>query len=239
MLVILEPQFEMNFECQRISLPIVNYDHLTSKSNFRRHSALFGGECKRGLIVGSSGCGKTNVMLTLLIQNSGLRYLQIYICSKSLYQEKYAYLRHLLQPITEIGYYEFDDVNKITPPSEVKEFSTIIFDDIACDIQSPIKQYFSFGRHKKVDCFYLSQTYSTIPKQLVRDNSNLLILFHQDPTNLKHVFDDHVLGDMTFEVFQNLCNCCWQDKYGILVIDKDCSLNRGRYRKGFDQYVRQ
>lgn len=227
----------MNYECQRLSLPIINYDQLTSKSHFSRHSALFGGECKRGLIVGASGCGKTNVMLSLLLSSSGLRFLQVYIISKSLCQDKYDYLRRLLLPLKEIGYFEFDDVNKVTPPSDVKQFSTIIFDDIACDIQSPIKQYFSFGRHKNVDCFYLSQTYTTIPKQLVRDNSNLLILFHQDPTNMKHIYDDHVIGDMTFDAFQNLCHCCWQDKYGILVIDKDCPLDRGRYRKGFDQYI--
>ncbi|KAL6256683.1 hypothetical protein P5V15_012802 [Pogonomyrmex californicus] len=47
------------------------------------------------------------------------------------------------------------------------------------------------GRHSNVDCFYLCQTYARIPKHLIRDKANLLILFKQDGTNLKHVYNDH------------------------------------------------
>ena len=39
---------------------------------------------------------------------------------------------------------------------------------------------------------FLSQIYARIPKHLIHDNANLLILFKQDGTNLKHVYNDHV-----------------------------------------------
>lgn len=92
------------------------------------------------------------------------------------------------------------------------------------------------GRHKLIDCFYLCQTYTRIGKHLVRDNCNCIILFKQDRMNLKHIYDDHVTPDMTFD-FEKLCAECWNDNFGVLVIVKDFDLNKGRYRKGFDQYI--
>jgi hypothetical protein len=103
--------------------------------------------------------------------------------------------------------------------------------------QNIIKSYFCFGRHKNTDCFYLCQTYSAIPKQLIRDNANLLVVFQQDMTNLKHIHDDHVTVDMSFQKFKDLCSQCWRDKYGFLVIDKDSPLDNGRYRQGFDKFI--
>ena len=54
-------------------------------------------------------------------------------------------------------------------------------------------------RHANVDCFYFCQTYVRISKHLIRDNANLLILFKQDDINLKHVYNDHVNIDMSYD----------------------------------------
>lgn len=93
------------------------------------------------------------------------------------------------------------------------------------------------GRHNNIDSFYLTQTYSKVPKQLVRDNCNLLIVLRQDLTNLKHIYDDHVNTDFSFEKFKDVCNYCWRNRYGFLVIDKDSELKNGRYRYGFHSYI--
>lgn len=93
------------------------------------------------------------------------------------------------------------------------------------------------GRHNGIDSFYLSQTYSKIPKQLVRDNANVLIFFKQDDMNLKHIYNDHVNTDMTFDSFKKVCSECWKDKYGFLVITKDNDIHKGRYRSKFDTYI--
>lgn len=42
------------------------------------------------------------------------------------------------------------------------------------------------GRHKYIDTFYLYQTYSYIPKQLIRENTNINVLFKQDVRNLRY-----------------------------------------------------
>lgn len=93
------------------------------------------------------------------------------------------------------------------------------------------------GRHKQIDCFYLCQTYTKIPKHLIRDNANMIVIFKQDEMNLRHIFNDHVIGDMEFKMFIKICNECWKDKYCFVVINKDDSINKGRYRKGFDNFI--
>lgn len=226
----------MKFKTQRLSLPVYNYDSVLKQKVFTRHSDLFGGTCKRTLIVGPSGCGKTNVLLTLLLHPNGFRFKNIYICCRSLYQEKYEYLRSVLKAVPEIGYYEYVDANDMIAPEQVIDYSIVIFDDIPTINLSIVKQFFSFGRHRNIDCFYLIQTYSAIPKQLLRDNANLLILFQQDSTNLKHIFSDHI-HDLNFEQFLNICRMCWKKSFDILLIDTDCKFNEGRYRQGFDTYI--
>jgi len=61
-------------------------------------------------------------------------------------------------------------------PSDARP-NSIFFDDVACDKQDAVKEYSSMGHHANVDCFYLCQTYARIPKHLIHDNANLLILF--------------------------------------------------------------
>ena len=92
-------------------------------------------------------------------------------------------------------------------------------------------------RHSGVDTLYLCQTYSLVPKQLVRDNTNFLVLFRQDDLNLHHVYNDHVNTDMKYEEFKAMCAEAWKDRYGFLVINKDSPINAGRYRVGFDRFI--
>lgn len=203
----------------------------------RRHSALLPNTV-RCLICGPSNCGKTNVVVCLLLDVNGLKYQNVYLYSKTPFQPKYEYLGKVFKPVKDLGYFVFSDSSDIVKPQVVKQNSIFIFDDVACDKQDVIRDYFSMGRHSSVDCFYLCQTYTRIPKQLIRDNANLLILFKQDETNLKHVYDDHVNTDMTFSDFKKMCSLCWIEKFEFLVIDKDCEINEGRYRKGFDVYIK-
>jgi len=169
-----------------------------SSAEKRKHGEILPSTI-RAIICGLSNCGKTNVLISLL--ENGVRFENMYVYSKSLQQPKYRYLENLFTSIDEIGYYlTFSNNSNVVPPSEARPNSIFIFDDIACDKQA-VREYFSMGRHSNVDCFYLCQTYAKIPKHLIRDNANLLILFKQDCTNLKHVYNDHVNTDMSYDEF--------------------------------------
>lgn len=204
----------------------------------KRHGTLLPNTI-RALIVGPSNCGKTNVMLSLIESPNGLKFENIYLYSKSLYQPKYEYLKELIEPIKGMGYYTFSQNDAVLSPEEAKKNSIIIFDDVSCEKQNNIRAYFCMGRHRNIDSFYLSQTYTHIPKHLIRDNANMIIMFKQDEMNMRHIYNDHVgSADMSFEKFNEICSECWKDKYGFLVISKDDDVSSGgRYRKGFDIFI--
>lgn len=229
----------MRFVKQKDVLHIRNLDNvLPTIHKLQRHGPLLPNSI-RSIICGPSNVGKTNIMLSLLIDENGLRFKNVYIYSKSLYQPKYQFLQNVLTAVgPQIKYFPYRESEDILDPSQARENSIFIFDDVSSDKQNKIKDYFSMGRHKSVDCFYLCQTYARIPKHLIRDNANFLIVFKQDDLNLRHIYDDHVGSDMPFDRFKRICSECWKEKYSFLVIDKDSDIDKGRYRKLFDTYIK-
>ncbi len=231
---------KMKIDRQMVKLPITEIpaSNTSTEMNIRKRHGVLLPSSIRGIICGPSNCGKTNVLLNLIYDPNGLVFENIYLYSKSLYQPKYQELEQVLSKCPEIGYYPFGDNDSVISPDEAEENSIFIFDDVACEQQNHIRSYFCMGRHKNVDSLYLTQTYSRIPKHLVRDNANFLVLFRQDDMNLRHIYTDHVNTDMTFNDFRNYCAQCWNSmKYGCLVIDKTSDVNKGRYRLGFHDYI--
>ena len=112
----------------------------------------------RCIICGPSNCGKTNALINLIESPHGVHFENVYVYSKSLFQPKYRYLEELLESINGIGYYAFSNNRDVIPPKEALPNSIFVFDDVACDNQNIIREYFSMGRHTNIDCFYLSQT---------------------------------------------------------------------------------
>lgn len=209
------------------------------RSNFeneqkQRHGPLFP-PCLRAAICGRSGVGKTSLLIALLEHPNGIKFKNIYVHSNSLFQPKYQHLRKIVDSIPGMGF--FGSQSEITPFEEVENDSVIIFDDLTSRCQNDIQKYFSMGRHKYLDCFYLCQTYSFIAKQLLRDNLNFIILFQMDNLNLKHVYSDHVSScDVSFQEFLEMCQECWKHPFGFFIICKDSPLENGRFRCGFDNF---
>lgn len=232
---------EMKFRKQNTYLSVKDWSFCQKSkcggsSDASKHGKLLPNSI-RCLICGPSGCGKTNLLLTLLLDVNGLKFENVYLYSKSLQQPKYIFLGEVFNRVPNAGFYTFSDKSEVTSLEETCNNSIIIFDDVSMEDQETIRQYFSMGRHKGLDCFYLCQTYSKIPKQLVRDNANFVILFKQDDLNLKHVYDDHVNTDMSWETFLEMCKTCWKDRYNFIVIDKNIEMDKGRYRRGFDDFI--
>lgn len=207
---------------------------------FTRHSKLLPQKNIRALFIGPSASGKTCALMSLIYHKEGISFTNLYLFSNSLNQPKYVELAAVMESLPEIGYFPFPNTESVPSYEEIKPFSTIIFDDISSEANKNqhLRSYFSMGRHKHVDSIFLCQTYSAIPKQLVRDNANVLLIFRQDHLNLKHIFEDHVTPDMKFEKFCELCSFAWNSRaFGCLMINKECNLNDGRYRIGFDNYI--
>lgn len=210
--------------------------------NSRKHGELLPNHV-RCIMCGPSNSGKTNVMLNLLFNPNGLKFKNVYVFSKSLYQPKYKLMESVLTTTPGVGYFPFSENDQVVHPNEVKQHSVMIFDDVACEKQDNIRNYFTMGRHRDVDTFYLCQTYSRIPKHLVRDNANFLVLFKQDETNLRHVYEDHINTDMSYQKFKELCVSVWNaaaatSKNQFIVVDKERDIDYGRYRIGLDEFIK-
>ena len=225
---------------QPILLPVENFDKLIPQSNLnvcKRHGELLPNTI-RAIFAGPSNCGKTNALFALLLNPNGLHFENVYIYSKSLNQPKYEFLSNLLNNVEGVGYFPYNDHETVISPNDAKSNSVMIFDDVACEKQNHIRNFFCMGRHHLIDSFYLCQTYTRIPKHLIRDNANFLIIFIMDEMNLKHLYNDHINTDMKYNKFEQLCmHCCNDNKYGFIVIDKDRKLNDGRYKNGFDSFI--
>ena len=189
-------------------------------------------------ILGPSGIGKSNVLLTILFHIKPFHNL--YLCSKTPYQDKYQLLAELIENHNKkknkekkITFHRIVNVENLPEPEKVERDSIIVFDNILTENQERIANFFLRGRHHRdISCFYLSQAYTKIPKKSgIRENFNYLILFRQDLVNLRQIHTEYV-SDISFEKFKQFCNTCWHEPYGFLVIDVENE--KQKYKRKFE-----
>jgi hypothetical protein len=196
------------------------------------------------IVAGSTGCGKTNLILNFLLKGF-LNYSDVYIYTSTAHQDAYKYLKghynNLEQVMKNLGIshrivHFFDSDEDIKDPTELDPSTNhiTIFDDVMNADQTKIKDYFCRGRHNNVNVFYLCQSLHKIKKHCIRDNANIFILFHQDHKTLKYFHETHISGDMGFEEFKKFCHDAWNQKYGYIVINLWEEPYSGRYLQNYD-----
>jgi hypothetical protein len=79
-----------------------------------------------------------------------------------------------------------------------------------------------------------------LPRQTIRTNSNLFILFELIFIDVKNIHSDCIACDMPFPEFQELCNETYNVPYSFVLIKKDEHPGSGKYFKNLDQlYIPQ
>ena len=121
----------------------------------------------RGLIVGKSGCGKTTLMMNLLLNKGWLDYDNLLVFGKSLFQPEYKMLKECLQRNIDKA-----DIMKVFQSQNVFEgkiSATEILDEYAKMRVKPKKK-------KKIDCaFFESADDVPDPRELDSERKNLII----------------------------------------------------------------
>ena len=133
----------------------------------------------------------------------------------------------------------FDDCDMIPDPSELdpRVKHLMVFDDCFLGKQSKSEAYYTRGRHNNCDTIFLSQNYFRLPRQTIRENCNLLMLFQQDAKNINHIYADHCSSaDISLEEFRNFCKHVWKTKHAFITIDLTSSIDNGKYRKNLNTF---
>ena len=193
------------------------------------------------IIAGSTGSGKTNLLVNLLLQKGAIDYCDLYVYSTTLHQPAYEYLKKTFETFEKLIYNKTHKTVKLAhfngKDSELVDPSTLpeeqnhvmVFDDVMMEDQSMIKKYFCSGRHNNVNVFYLVQSVHKIAKHCIRENANVFILFRQDDKTLKYFHETHISGDMDFAEFKLFCDRAFSKKHGFVVVNIWDDAYCGRY----------
>jgi len=194
----------------------------------------------RMIINGSSGSGKTNLLLNLLFNAEySLNFHKIYLYAKDLTEDKYEWLSKKMEKIKNVnGGDIFEKGTKITDVVQCDsldkdKMNLIIFDDFVTERdQQKIEDLFIRSRKKNASIIYLSQVYHKVPP-MIRKNLNYVVFFK--PTTKREITTLSVdyATDMDIKDFVKLVNEATKEPYSFLVIDMITQHKPMKYRKGF------
>ena len=178
-------------------------------------------KCNRTLIVGPSFCGKTHLLLNklrLIRLTDPEKQIRIITRSPEQYEDVELHIEQGIEVEENVG--------------DLEEYMgcCVVFDDMLDSNQKLIDPFFTRGRHKSCDVYYLCQSYFDAPKKTVRNNSNIKILFQQTLKDVEHIHRDISGFDMSYEEFKSLCREVWNEKFNYILINRLEDKNGSRYR---------
>lgn len=194
----------------------------------------------RMLINGSSGSGKTNLLLNLLFNKDySLNFHKIYLYAKDLEEDKYQWLIKKMETAKTVN--NGDVFDKGTKIEEVvkcddlnkEKMNLIIFDDFVTEKdQQKIEDLFIRSRKKNASIIYLSQVYHAVPS-MIRKNLNYVVFFKPSTKRETSTLSVDYATDIDKDEFFKIVNEATRKPYSFLVIDMITQYKPMRYRCGF------
>ena len=227
---------------------IMNFDFLIKgKKKHRNPNPLTIQHPSRGVIFGPSGSGKTTTIANLIMNpKTKMEYDRVYIYAKMIDEDLYsaiiekfekveAQLSKKLKQDVKILYYSnnLDDV----PPLEEMDRTIqnlVIFDDFLCDANKHvIGPYWTMGRKYNISTLFLSQSFYLLDKDLLRGNSNYLILYKlNNYSDLRRIYNDAISG-VSWEEFKKVYDDTIRaHPHGFVTIENTAKDIKRRVRPG-------
>ena len=115
-------------------------------------------------------------------------------------------------------------------PFEIHENSTVFFDDMLLPKEeSHFDPFFTKGRHNDIHKYYITQSFLHLPKNTIRNNSEIVIFFKQTQRNFILFFHDIAGLDMSPEEWKQFGRKAWENVYEYLQIDRFAKIGEGLY----------
>jgi energy-coupling factor transporter ATP-binding protein EcfA2 len=230
---------------QQNSAPIFHIE--TDKQEFINRHVLAPQWPFRLLICGQTGCGKTNLLLNLLLHY--LYYNKLYVYTKDLSESSYIFLQEFFDEVNKKLKEEYEISTPITTFSSSKndiidvdeldkEYQNlIVFDDFVTEKdQDKIIELFTKGRKKNASVIYLTQSYYSTPKD-IRLQCNYFMLFNiGSKREVIEIEKDHAIG-LTNDQFIQVYNLASSDPHNFLMIDQKTNDRMMKFRKNLDKPI--
>ena len=192
------------------------------------------------MLVGPTGCGKTNTLCNMLLQWLSPDRVTIYTINPN--QDKYRTLVDFFEMIKEESgddILDIQDPEDVTPVEELddEENKVVVFDDIKIDKKNMdrIKEYFSLSRNKNCNCIYLCQSYYDVPKYIRRNTKCFCLFPSLDNRDVMHIATDHV-REIPKEEFQKIYRDATSERYDFMCLDKTSKHPPEMYRRNFNGF---
>ena len=211
-------------------MKFINFDNIVSKNNENNYinkNVFVPQHVSNTIIIGQSGCSKTNLLFNILTLNPVFQ--KIFIFTKEP-EAKYNFLIKKFPQDIKIFYqndeYNLDELIK-------GDFQTCcIFDDQLTDNKN-ISDWFIRSRKKNCSNFFLAHSYFKMSKTL-RLNVNYIILFKIPKNQLTHIYNDQPINidrELFYKIISEL------NKYENIIIDLKTSIDKFGIRKNLNEIL--
>ena len=211
-------------------MKFINFDNIVSKNNENNYinkNVFVPQHVSNTIIIGQSGCSKTNLLFNILTLNPVFQ--KIFIFTKEP-EAKYNFLIKKFPQDIKI-FYQNDEYNL---DKLIKgDFQTgCIFDDQLTD-NKIISDWFIRSRKKNCSNFFLAHSYFKMSKTL-RLNVNYIILFKIPKNQLTHIYNDQPINidrELFYKIISEL------NKYENIIIDLKTSIDKFQIRKNLNEIL--
>ena len=94
---------------------------------------------------------------------------------------------------------------------------------------SKIDEFFTRGRHEKLDVYYIIQSYFGLLRQSIRNSSDRIKLFKQRIRDVESMYKENGGNDIKYDELKEMCRKAWNEKLNYLCIDTTENKNEGNH----------
>jgi hypothetical protein len=212
-------------DVKKISKPSI--DNLYPNTNIKINTI--------NLVVGGTGCGKTNAIMNLLYLSSkgpGVFAKIILVCKTD--ETLYTFLKSKISSEQLIIYKSINDLpdcntfeTQYTKDPKVRQETLLIIDDFIADcedkkIRQKIENFAIFGRKKALTQIYLAQSYFKVPKTIRLQLHYLWLLSSPNKKDLSLILSSYSLPIEENDL-KELVKESTKEKLSFLKINLSCS----------------